>query len=501
LNPKSIGTTPSERFLARLCDSTFLSLWSYPNVYRDQGKTGTGDGKEMCDLLVVCGDDVLLFSDKSVAFKGDVASPTSWARWCKRAVIRSADQLHGAARWLDSPDRLFLDRSCTQPLLLSIPPPAARQVHRIVVARGSGQACRAFFGSGSGSLVILPAISGTQHIDPHQSLSHPFAIGDIDPAREFVHVLDDTTLELLLSELDTISDFVRYLVDKEAFVRSGNLISAAGEEELLGYYLGHMNSSGNHAFTTPDGRDVWRAGEYASISEGIWQQTSSRPEFLRKKEADRISYQWDQMIERFAGHLLGGTARTAAREPASITQHERALRLMALETRFERRAIAEQILEAIRLGSPDQNYARIIGLREPLEARTVYVFLQVPFNEASGAPDYEEYRDRRATLAYAYCMGIKARFPAIPRTIGIAVEPPATVGPAGPFSEDLVMVEPPKWTAELQEEADELCAMFGIMDPEKLTTDRIRQREYPEADFPGPPGSGSDDDEGDADAG
>jgi hypothetical protein len=66
---KSKGTTPSERILAQLCEGTFLNLWSYPNLYKDQGKKGgNSDGKELCDLLVVCGNDVIIFSDKSIEF-------------------------------------------------------------------------------------------------------------------------------------------------------------------------------------------------------------------------------------------------------------------------------------------------------------------------------------------------------------------------------------------------------------------------------------------------
>ena len=69
------GTTKSERTLTRLARKAFLSLWSYPNVYSDEGRSnGKGDGKELVDLLVVFGNDVLLFSDKDCAFRN---SPTS----------------------------------------------------------------------------------------------------------------------------------------------------------------------------------------------------------------------------------------------------------------------------------------------------------------------------------------------------------------------------------------------------------------------------------------
>jgi hypothetical protein len=49
---RGTGGTPSERILADLGDQTFLDLWSYPNLFIDKKKNNTGDGKELCDLLV-----------------------------------------------------------------------------------------------------------------------------------------------------------------------------------------------------------------------------------------------------------------------------------------------------------------------------------------------------------------------------------------------------------------------------------------------------------------
>jgi len=63
---RGTGTTPSERFLAEIADKTFLNLWSYPNLFIDKRENGVGVGKELCDLLVVFGDDVLIFSDKTI---------------------------------------------------------------------------------------------------------------------------------------------------------------------------------------------------------------------------------------------------------------------------------------------------------------------------------------------------------------------------------------------------------------------------------------------------
>lgn len=95
------GTTDSERILMRLARKAFLSLWSYPNVYSDEGRSKSkGDGKELVDLLVVFGDNVLLFSDKHCEYHADIDVTVAWPRWYRRAIDKSARQLAGAESFL-----------------------------------------------------------------------------------------------------------------------------------------------------------------------------------------------------------------------------------------------------------------------------------------------------------------------------------------------------------------------------------------------------------------
>ena len=101
---KAEGVTPSERYLAKLAERSFLNLWSYPNPFRDQRQGIHGDGKEICDLLVVCGAYIIIFSEKTVSWpNGDLN--IAWSRWVKRAIRNAAKQAAGAERWItDQPD-------------------------------------------------------------------------------------------------------------------------------------------------------------------------------------------------------------------------------------------------------------------------------------------------------------------------------------------------------------------------------------------------------------
>ena len=204
------AVTPSEGYLQELCNRTFLSLWSYPNPYRDQSGDGE-DGKEICDLLVVFENDIIIFSDKHCEFPNSGNLDLDWPRWYRRAIEKSARQLWGAERWIrDHPERVFLDAKCTKKFPLSLVTTRTTVFHRVVVAHGAAARCIRELG-GSGSLVLNSTVVGQDHTVPRGQGGIPFMVGQVDFAKGYVHVLDDTTFSVLLQTLDTAADFSAYL--------------------------------------------------------------------------------------------------------------------------------------------------------------------------------------------------------------------------------------------------------------------------------------------------
>jgi hypothetical protein len=257
------GITTAERYLKRLCDHSFLSLWSYAGVYRDQFDSPTAKiGKEVCDLLVVFENHILIFSDKDCVYPDGQDEELNWRRWYKRAVQKSAEQIWGAERWIKShPQRLFLDVGCTQPFLFPLPDMSSAIFHRIIVAHGASEKCKAIYG-GSGSLMMDSTLIGKSDTKRTQL----FTIGQIEPSKGFVHVFDDTTLKIVMGKLDTVTDFVQYLSRKERLMTSGVAVLVTGEEELLGHYLMDVNSDGEHDFIIPPDVDA------ITFVEGIWEE-------------------------------------------------------------------------------------------------------------------------------------------------------------------------------------------------------------------------------------
>ncbi|WP_081630068.1 hypothetical protein [Thiomonas sp. FB-6] len=404
------GTTESEQVLARLARKAFLSLWSYPNVYSDEGRArGKGDGKELVDLMVVFGNDVLLFSDKSCSFQLDVDVKVAWPRWYKRAIEKSARQLAGAEAFLKRfPGRVFVDKSCQTKLPVAIPDASVARYFLIAVTRGGHAAAARHFGGGSsGSPMLNSSLVGHAH---HH---HPFEVGFPLDDRRFVHVLDEVTLEALLDELDTLPDFVDYLACKERFFgRSGLLMHIPGEEELFAWYMRTLED-GQHAFP-----DVPAGFDGISFAEGEWDHYIQSPQRAAKRKADEGSYLWDSLIEYQASYVRAGTAVGHSGGEASEVDHERILRALASESRLARRQLAKHLRHALWQGEPGKKFARmfIIG-----EARArAYVFLVVP---NSAEEDYQAYRKMRSATLFAYCAGLKLKYPQLVEAIGIASEP------------------------------------------------------------------------------
>jgi hypothetical protein len=211
---KGKGVTRAENYLGVLCDRTFLSLWSYPGVHRPN----PSGNKEICDLLVVFHNHIIIFSDKDCVFPDTGDLNQDWNRWYRRAIKGAADQIWGAERWIKrNPDKLYLDPECKQPFPIELPDPSKAVFHRIVVAHSGAERCQREMGGGSGSLMIVSNTVGDMHYagEPHNGT--PFQIGQVDPTKGFIHVFDDISLDIVMKTLDTVSDFTAYLTKKEQF--------------------------------------------------------------------------------------------------------------------------------------------------------------------------------------------------------------------------------------------------------------------------------------------
>ena len=439
------AVTPSEGYLRELCNRTFLSLWSHPNSFRDQAGDDQ-DGKEICDLLVVFENNIIIFSDKHCEFPNSADLDLDWARWYRRAIEKSARQLWGAERWIRAhPDRVFLDAKCTKKFPLSLVATPTTVFHRVVIAHGAAARCIRELG-GTGSLMLNSAVVGSAHTLPREKGGVPFMVGQVDSTKGYVHVLDDTTLVILLETLDTVTDLSAYLTKKTNFIKSGIVLSAAGEEELLAHYLTHLNANKEYDFVFKDGVNA------VTLDEGFWQDFVTSPQRTSQFEANKISYIWDDIIERFTRHFLQGTSQFLS--DTTLSSHELILRFFAREPRVRRRMLSSAIIDMVKTTPPHLRRLRVMLPSRPGDPYFVLLLLPKPVD-----PPYGEYREVRRKYLEACCQVVKLDFPDALDIVGFASETSATVG----RSEDAVYFDARLWTEEMASEAKKDKAALKIL--------------------------------------
>lgn len=464
------GVNESERILTKLCRDSFLRLWTQTNVYNDEGfKDGKGSTKELCDALVIFGHDVIVFSDKHINFQGDKALNVAWPRWYKSAVRDSCKQLHGAKSWLTRfPEKAFLDAKCTRKLPIAVPTGPDVRFHLIAVTRGSrAAAIQHAGGTGLGSFGVNNAIEGDAHFKT------PFAIGRPDPKRAFVHVFDEVSIELVLKELDTAVDFLEYLKAREVLLNTaGSQVVAPGEEELLAAYLVTMDpTETRHVFfnVAPGGAVpdmvLFDGSHYAGLH--------AAPGYQRKKQADAISYMWDELVERFV--QLGDPSIHSDLGELPASDLEIGLRLLAAESRFRRRILAQSLAGALSRVEPDMRLARMLGDQAEGD-ETVFIFLVMPQRDE---PDYNAYRRHRLAVLSAYVRTARLRAPKGKNFVGIAIDNPHKPNPGG--SEDLFVFIQESWTEAGLAELERMRQELGLWKAGRIEQSRYRQDEFPQA--------------------
>ena len=391
----------AEEFTYNICKQSFLSMWSYKNP---RGKKG----KELCDVLIVCDPDVIVISVKDCEFKKSGNLRVDWDRWIRNAINESAKQIYGAERLIESTSHVIRKNGKEG---LVFPTPEQRRIHRVAVALG-----------GRGEVPI-----------------HSGELG-----KGFVHVFTEASFKTILEELDTITDFVTYLIDKELWLDSiDKLIVVGGENNLLAKYL-----LSDRKF--PSGANV------VFLDDSHWDALQKDTLYRNKKREDKISYIWDDLIEHFSGHMLNDTLEFGS----SLNENEMLVRVMARESRFDRRVLGKAFREFMKL-SRKQKWSRIV----PSPSGIVYVFLASPRDED------RDYRRKELTLRCFVARGLHRDSETV---IGIGTEQyDAKKG----FTLDGVYLQHEQWTDKDDELMRQYQQEFHLFSD--VTRTQQDEKEYP----------------------
>ena len=283
----SEGLTESEKFVNSICERAFLNLWTHPNPI---GKKG----KELCDCLIVCGKHIVIISVKDIKYK-DTGDEAGWKRWTKAAIDKSASQIRGAERWLNSSVE-FTRHDGRQ---VELPLKENRIVHRISVSLGAQRK--------------IPTQSG-------------------DLGNGIVHVCDEFSLGAIFGLLDTITDFVSFLTEVEDLTKRANIIfNGGGIEDLLAIYL--LN---NYSFP-------YEEADLLIIDDTIFKGFINSDDYKVMQKSFKNSYFWDKLIEQFVGDLLTNGIFEYGTNQATDNQY--ALIQMAIQPRGHRANLVDAFSE------------------------------------------------------------------------------------------------------------------------------------------------------------
>lgn len=427
---KSDGLTTSERKLAILGNHTFLRLWSYPNPYKMQL-----EGKELCDLLIVFDNHIIIFSDKDCKYGKSGNSLVDWRRWYKRAIQKSAEQLIGARNWiLRHPDRIAIDAKCSKRLPLEIKSTPQTKFHLVAIAHGTEEPCKAYFSGGDGGLLINNRIVGDMHINEK---CEPFSIGQVfSNPEDFIHVFDDSSYINVLTELDTIQDFIGYLNARQTLLTQKQVIAESENSILAQHLRGVMKGYNNFL------QEIHK--EYTGIyfKEGLLQELRQSKQYLDWRSKLNTSYFWDELLQKTFFFIENGMSESTT--SPTIQEQSELFKQMAREDRFHRYCLSEGFLSFLLKAKPGDRGTRI--LFNSCEQDNCYLLFLLP------RADYMSdagYRSVRKKMLMDYCRIIKSEYPKISHIIGVAHE----TSDGDYSSEDFVYFDASNWSEKDQSEA------------------------------------------------
>lgn len=302
-----------EALVENLANHTYLKYWCFLNP-----KDRLGNKKEICDLLILFKDTLLIISIKNYLFKGN------YERYFKSTIQKAIKQISGAER------KLFESSS---PIQFEHPVTGIHQFDRTQYSK-------------------------VQRIIINLSDLPMFYPGGLNiHERKYAHIFNWSAFLGVVTELDTIPDLLNYLEERERVFTNRKLIFALGsendwkdshikaffdyseganelqrcdflisgsEQDLLGDFLYH-----DRRFSEQYNSDV---SSNLIVLDNVWKSYLGEKRVILKKGADQASYFVDELVKREIVNM---------KHPSKL---DLAIELLAL-SRFERRILGKQFYE------------------------------------------------------------------------------------------------------------------------------------------------------------
>lgn len=421
----------SEARLGQLVRRTFLSMWCYQNPYYKVGK-------ELCDVLIVFGNDVIIMSDKRNDYGNHSDPLVNWKRWYKKAVDGSVIQLKGALRHLKAnPQKIFCNALASSPFPLELPPINQMRIHLIAVANGSEIACEQAHGYPSLTIVNSSIRD-----------SMPLTVGTFFDSGNFIHVISTKALEAIFECFDTTRDFIDYLDRKKAALSQNDWL-IHGEESLVGGYM--LSQPGNNSFSIPVASFPVENGIRVVYPE-IWPAYLSSDEKQQQMKIRAPSFVIDRLIEHFTDEYRNNNLVIGQDQP--LTYHEQAFRLIAAESRLSRQLISAAFHE-IWNESTSTFWSNIVSSQDRPNLFYLWLLYPEPPEELSD----EQSEEILLNHLTQYMLVGRSKFPEAGLIVGICLPNRE----CSKTSNLIRVMDGEYWTPNHQQLADEIESKYGIL--------------------------------------
>jgi len=284
--------------------------------------------------------------------------------------------------------------------LVELPPLENRVIHRVSVSLGAERQ--------------IPTKSG-------------------DLGNGIVHVCDEFSLGAIFGLLDTITDFVGFLSETEKLISRANVIfSGGGIEDLLAIYL-----QNNYSFP-------FDKADLLMIDDTVFKGFIDSDDYKAQQKSFKPSYFWDNLIEHFTKDLLtDGMFDYSTKE---VTSNQLALVQMAIQPRGHRANLSESFKEF--LEKPELRVA----------SRVILAYQNIAFVFLVGDSSDRETRVQELGMR---CLVVRGRLPDVGVVVGIATDRP---GESKGHSSDLVYIDIPVWTDELEDQVHHIQKELGYFE-------------------------------------
>lgn len=177
-----------EDAVERIISNTFLKYWCYPGP-----KDELGTNKEICDLLILFEESVIIIEVKNYEFKGN------YERYFNKTIKKAISQVKGAERKLFNSNRKL---SFTHSLrgTTTFNPKEYKTIHRLIV-----------------NLSTVPQ----------------FYQAAVTSNEKFIHIFNWFGFLKVIYALNAIPDYIEYLIEREKAFKNKSLVLLFGEENQL----------------------------------------------------------------------------------------------------------------------------------------------------------------------------------------------------------------------------------------------------------------------------